>query len=453
MKEGIHPAYRDVCFVDLSNGFKFVTRSCAQTRETIKMDDGRELPLSSSRPPASRTRSTPARRRASTSWAAASRSSATSSRTSAPRSEPLAAVGTKAASAAFFVAACIRGCLTTVRATHPTRPWSAQRAAQRRCRALALLLFCAAYVLPGLFGRDPWKSADITAFGYMVNIAEGRTSWLAPTRRRPAGRRRAAAVLARRRCSIKLRRRAGSTRPSPRASRSRCCWPLALALTWYATYHLARTEAAQPLPFAFGGEAHAGRLCARHRRRRAAGADRLPRPAAARPRDDARAGAAVRGRAVPLRRWRAAPFRRRARAACACCSALPLLAASGAPSDGHAARRSPARRGAARARRYAGGARASRAGSPRRPRSPCAVGVAARHLGLAPRVGLPAARRCCAACAHAAVVHLAGLAAGAVDAVALAPAPAAAATSRCRSAWSRVGAGRRASAWAAPTAR
>ena len=45
MKEGIHPAYRDVCFQDLSNGFKFVTRSCAQTRETIKMEDGRELPL------------------------------------------------------------------------------------------------------------------------------------------------------------------------------------------------------------------------------------------------------------------------------------------------------------------------------------------------------------------------------------------------------------------------
>ena len=33
MKEGIHPAYRDVLFVDLSNGFKFVTRSCAQTKE------------------------------------------------------------------------------------------------------------------------------------------------------------------------------------------------------------------------------------------------------------------------------------------------------------------------------------------------------------------------------------------------------------------------------------
>lgn len=45
MKEGIHPGYREVCFVDLSNGFKFVTRSTVQTKETVKMDDGRELPL------------------------------------------------------------------------------------------------------------------------------------------------------------------------------------------------------------------------------------------------------------------------------------------------------------------------------------------------------------------------------------------------------------------------
>ena len=45
MKAGIHPNYRDVCFVDLSNNFKFVTRSCANTKEMIKMEDGRELPL------------------------------------------------------------------------------------------------------------------------------------------------------------------------------------------------------------------------------------------------------------------------------------------------------------------------------------------------------------------------------------------------------------------------
>ena len=45
MKDGIHPNYREVCFQDLSNGFKFVTRSCLNTKEMIKMEDGRELPL------------------------------------------------------------------------------------------------------------------------------------------------------------------------------------------------------------------------------------------------------------------------------------------------------------------------------------------------------------------------------------------------------------------------
>jgi len=45
MKENIHPGYREVCFVDLSNGFQFVTRSTVQTKESIKLEDGRELPL------------------------------------------------------------------------------------------------------------------------------------------------------------------------------------------------------------------------------------------------------------------------------------------------------------------------------------------------------------------------------------------------------------------------
>ena len=45
MKEGIHPTYRDVCFMDMSNDSQIVTRSCANTKEKIKMEDGRELPL------------------------------------------------------------------------------------------------------------------------------------------------------------------------------------------------------------------------------------------------------------------------------------------------------------------------------------------------------------------------------------------------------------------------
>lgn len=45
MKEGIHPEYREICFMDLTNGFKFVARSTMNAKETVKLDDGRELPL------------------------------------------------------------------------------------------------------------------------------------------------------------------------------------------------------------------------------------------------------------------------------------------------------------------------------------------------------------------------------------------------------------------------
>ena len=45
MKQGIHPDYREVVFMDMSNGFKFVTKSTLNTRDKIKMDDGKEYPL------------------------------------------------------------------------------------------------------------------------------------------------------------------------------------------------------------------------------------------------------------------------------------------------------------------------------------------------------------------------------------------------------------------------
>ena len=45
MKQGIHPDYREVVFVDVSNNFSFKTRSTITTRETIKWEDGKEYPL------------------------------------------------------------------------------------------------------------------------------------------------------------------------------------------------------------------------------------------------------------------------------------------------------------------------------------------------------------------------------------------------------------------------
>jgi large subunit ribosomal protein L31 len=44
MKESIHPNYREVVFQDMSNGFKFVTRSTLQSKETIELN-GKTYPL------------------------------------------------------------------------------------------------------------------------------------------------------------------------------------------------------------------------------------------------------------------------------------------------------------------------------------------------------------------------------------------------------------------------
>jgi large subunit ribosomal protein L31 len=44
MKQGIHPEYRDVAFVDVSNGFQFITRSTLQSRDKVTID-GKEYPL------------------------------------------------------------------------------------------------------------------------------------------------------------------------------------------------------------------------------------------------------------------------------------------------------------------------------------------------------------------------------------------------------------------------
>jgi large subunit ribosomal protein L31 len=46
MKPGIHPEYREIVFVDVSNNFSFKTRSTMSARETIKWEDGKEYPLS-----------------------------------------------------------------------------------------------------------------------------------------------------------------------------------------------------------------------------------------------------------------------------------------------------------------------------------------------------------------------------------------------------------------------
>jgi hypothetical protein len=136
--------------------------------------------------------------------------------------------------------------------TLPTPALVTASAAERLPR-LALLLLCAAYVLPGQFFRDPWKNADIAAFGTMRALAQGRTDWGAPEL---AGLDAAGSLLPHwlGAGAIML---LGPLLGDAQAARLPFALLLALtlALVWYSTFHLARTEAAQPVPFAFGGEA------------------------------------------------------------------------------------------------------------------------------------------------------------------------------------------------------
>jgi large subunit ribosomal protein L31 len=46
MKKDIHPKeYRFVVFKDISNDYSFITRSTAQTKDTVVWEDGKEYPL------------------------------------------------------------------------------------------------------------------------------------------------------------------------------------------------------------------------------------------------------------------------------------------------------------------------------------------------------------------------------------------------------------------------
>ncbi len=118
---------------------------------------------------------------------------------------------------------------------------------------IALYVLSAAYVLPGLFSRDPWKSADITAFGYIFNIARGATSWFAPT---VGGLPADGALLPYWIGAVFVKLSSPWLDPAFAARLPfALLLALALAFTWHAAFRLARLESAQPLPFAFGGEA------------------------------------------------------------------------------------------------------------------------------------------------------------------------------------------------------
>jgi hypothetical protein len=135
----------------------------------------------------------------------------------------------------------------------PTPAIVAQDAVRRLPRA-ALFLFCLAYVVPGFVGREPWKNADIAGFGHMYALARGAVSWSAPSLLGQTPEFEALLPYWLGAWAI----RAAPAWVSPDLAARipfALLLVLTLAATWYGVYYLARSPRAQPVPFAFGGEA------------------------------------------------------------------------------------------------------------------------------------------------------------------------------------------------------
>lgn len=128
------------------------------------------------------------------------------------------------------------------------------QSAVRRLPRWALFLLCTAYILPGFVGRNPWRGADMAALGYMLELAGDHTPWMAPLLgglppetdgMLPYWLGAWAMQLAHPWLAPELAARIPFV----------LLMALALLATWYAIYALARSPGAQPVAFAFGGEA------------------------------------------------------------------------------------------------------------------------------------------------------------------------------------------------------
>ena len=130
----------------------------------------------------------------------------------------------------------------------PVRPALRAGAVSKLPRGL-LLLLCIAYVLPGFLGRDPWRS-DGLSFVVMWQMANGMMDWLHPVL---YGHPISGGWLAYWLGAWSIQGLGAWIGP---VLASRVPFMLALSatlsLTWYAAFHFARNEAAQPVAPAFG---------------------------------------------------------------------------------------------------------------------------------------------------------------------------------------------------------
>lgn len=111
-----------------------------------------------------------------------------------------------------------------------------------------------AYIVPGFVGRGPWKNEDIAAFGVMRELTSAAANWLQPQLLGQVTGFDALAPYWLGAIAIKIL----PFLDPALAVRVPFILLLTLTLlaTWYAVYYLARSPQAQPVAFAFGGEAN-----------------------------------------------------------------------------------------------------------------------------------------------------------------------------------------------------
>ena len=136
----------------------------------------------------------------------------------------------------------------------PTSPALVSQDGVRRLARSVLLLVCAVYVLAGFIGRDAWRNDDVVAVAYMGEIAAGHSSWLRPTLAGQVTEHPGLLPYWLGAASLKLLSPAVHPDVAVRLP-FMAMLVLALACTWYGTYYLACAPSAQPVRFAFGGEA------------------------------------------------------------------------------------------------------------------------------------------------------------------------------------------------------
>ena len=125
--------------------------------------------------------------------------------------------------------------------------------AARRLPKYSLFILCIVYVLAGSFARDPWKSVDLTSLGYMMSLIDSSSSLLNINMAGITPELDALLPYWLGMAAIKL---LPWLSPDVAARLTFAALNLlGMACLWHAIYFLGRNPKAQPVAFAFGGQA------------------------------------------------------------------------------------------------------------------------------------------------------------------------------------------------------